>query len=113
MEGPDSNDPGGPGPPALIHHVGDIVMVRQALHLVMAIALVASMASIIQTALSRSEPCPLCGGPMQRIGTIHSLSIDRRTSRATGIHRCHGCDYEVILRPEGCSTAWDQTGTPR
>ena len=63
----------------------------------MAIAFVACIVSILQTSVARTEPCPLCGRPMEHIGTIQNLSMDRSTSRAHSVHRCHRCDYEIVL----------------
>lgn len=78
-------------------------MRRRTLHVCMALALLACIASLIETSLSRSQPCPLCGGRMTGIGAIHSLSIDgKRCGNAQVVYRCRKCDYDV-LEPAGSS----------
>lgn len=69
---------------------------RRILHGVMGLALCVCIGSLIDTTLSHSEPCPLCGGPMATIGAMHSLSASGTSYRTTGVHRCEACDYEVI-----------------
>jgi len=72
-------------------------MYRRTLHILMAVALCACIASLISSARSRSQPCPICGGAMERIGAMRSLSLDRSRWRTFDVHRCFGCDYEVVI----------------
>lgn len=54
--------------------------------LLMVAALVACLASILQSTVSRTRPCPLCGSRMQQV----------RSYRDAVIYRCNDCDYEIV-----------------
>jgi hypothetical protein len=49
---------------------------------------------------------------MERIGAMHSLTPDRTKWRTHEVHRCDGCDYEVVLPAGERSTPWDRTAAP-
>jgi hypothetical protein len=63
----------------------------------MVLALVACIASLVDSSFARTRPCPLCGGPAELCGVIHSLSVDKKTfGSAHGIYRCRACEYDVV-----------------
>jgi hypothetical protein len=71
------------------------IMVRWTMHVLMAIALLGCLGSLVHTALIRSVPCPLCGGRMGYIATMHSVTRNRSTW-ATMYH-CDPCEYGLIV----------------
>lgn len=79
-------------------------MGRRALHIVTVLALVACIASIVDSAFSSRKSCPFCGRPMQHVGLLHSLAIDQQTWRPFDVYRCPGCDF-VRLEPAGRTQA--------
>jgi hypothetical protein len=75
----------------------EVVVSRKVLHLSMTLALVACIASLVDSSSARTRPCPLCGGPAELCGIIHSLSMDRKIEEnAHTIYRCRACEYEVV-----------------
>lgn len=72
-------------------------MHRRTLHIAMSVALLAGIASLVESSLSQNWPCPLCGGRAECIGALRSLSIDRtHWGRRHPVYRCRACDYEVL-----------------
>jgi hypothetical protein len=75
------------------------------LHGLMVLALLACFASLIQTSLTRSQPCPECGTLMRWIDKNQRLSADDNTWRLLDMFRCDRCGYDVVL------AAWDPDPT--
>jgi hypothetical protein len=54
------------------------------------------IASLVDTSLSYSMPCPDCGTAMSRIGEMRLLSSDGSTWTTTSyVYRCHKCQYDI------------------
>jgi hypothetical protein len=72
-------------------------MVRRLWIGVMVLAFLASIASLIETSMTRSKPCPACGSPMQWIDGQERSTFEEGTWELLDLYRCHRCEYEVIL----------------
>ena len=65
------------------------IVARRTKHVLMAIALFGCLGSLVHTVLIRSKPCPLCGGRMGYVRTMHN-------GWATEYH-CDPCEYGLIV----------------
>lgn len=75
-------------------------MGHRTVHILMAVALVACIGSVIQSSLSDSEPCPLCGQRTAIVGRIQCMTPDRTVWAITKTYRCADCRYEFVVPAE-------------
>ena len=71
-------------------------MARRTLHVVMTITLIVFIASLTDTAISRHEPCPLCGARTVCIGEMRNRTVNRKLVSVSHIIHCGICDYDVV-----------------
>jgi DNA-directed RNA polymerase subunit RPC12/RpoP len=72
-------------------------MKRRVFHLLMAVACVLCVASLIETSLTRSIPCAICGRRTEFLGSVGRMSADHMTVVTTmHAYRCNHCQYEIL-----------------
>ena len=78
------------------HLKGATVMGRRMLHGVMALAFLASVASLVQSSLTRSIPCPDCGTAMTWIDADEPARSDPAW-KLLDRYRCDHCEYDAVM----------------